>query len=153
MQIDELARQHHELSQMAAELLIAINAPEPRPVAALRWRLARALLAHLALEDSYLYPALMGSQEPSVAGVAASFREEMGQLAPMFRKYLAEWADLRIANEWPVFATETRTIISALRQRILYEDNTLYPVARAALQSISGVAAQNHTLDRGRNAA
>lgn len=153
MQIEELARQHRDLGNIAAELLHAVSAPEPRPVAAVRWRLARALLAHLALEDSYLYPALIGSNKSSISGLAASYRREMGDLAPMFRKYLAEWTELRIAKEWSLFAEETRQIISALSQRIAREDQKLYPAARTAFGLTEGTSELSRPTGGDRNAA
>ncbi|MDQ4419677.1 hemerythrin domain-containing protein [Sphingobium sp. DEHP117] len=153
MQIDELARQHRDLGNIAAELLHAVSAPEPRPVAAVRWRLARALLAHLALEDSYLYPALIGSNKSSVSGLAASYRREMGDLAPMFRNYLAEWTELRIAKEWSLFAEETRQILAALSQRIVREDQKLYPAARAALGVAENIPVRSSPGSQDRNAA
>ncbi len=153
MQIEELSRQHRELANIAAELLHAVSAPEPRPVAAVRWRLARTLLAHLALEDSYLYPALIGSNKSSVSGLAASYRREMGDLASIFRKYLAEWTELRIAKEWALFGEETRHILAALSKRIAREDQKLYPAARTAFGLADCEPVQNNPDGRDRNAA
>ena len=133
MQIKQLADEHEELERIAIELLKVIEASEPRPVAALRWRLARTLIAHLAVEDSWLYIAVIGSRDESAAETAIAFRDEMGDLATLFRAHMAEWTDFRIASEWTAFCEETRGILDALLHRIKRENEILYPLARVAL--------------------
>jgi hypothetical protein len=133
MNIATLAAQHDALSAIAGELLAQVNgSATPCPVAALRWRLARALLAHLAIEDSHLYPQMLESAEPTARTVARAFRDEMGDLATRFTRYMFDWPDMRVAAEWGGFRDETRAILAALAGRIARENERLYPLAPAA---------------------
>lgn len=141
MDISALRRQHDEIGLTGRLLRQAIsNDRLPRSVAALRWQLARQLMAHLALEDGILYPALERSLSDETRERAIALRKETGALADRFAIYLATWSDDRIAAEWPDFCVETRLILNALDARIERENRLLYPLAEA-------------TMDRHRSAA
>lgn len=131
MDIGSLRKQHDELESLARELLAIVgNMHQPRPVAALRWRLARLLIAHLAVEDRYLYPALL-NQNGEAQQVAGSFKAEMGGLAQEFTAYMTRWTDQNIARDWIAFSVETRGVLTALIRRIASENSRLYPLAPA----------------------
>lgn len=130
MDISVLREQHDALAANAQALLDQVSeAASPRPVAALRWKLARALIAHLALEDGYLYPDMLNGQNMEARMVARDFQGEMGDLAGRFTDYMARWSDDRIAGEWPRFCTETREVMAMLAERIARENERLYPLA------------------------
>ncbi len=132
MNIDELRGQHERIMRLAADLHRAVTQGEEiQPVAALRWLLARELIAHLALEDRLLYPSLLRSPDTETAGTAAHLKTEMGGLASEFTAYMARWNDLRVVREWPAFRSETRTILDKLADRIQRENQTLFPLADA----------------------
>jgi iron-sulfur cluster repair protein YtfE (RIC family) len=132
MNIEELRGQHGQIMQLAAELHRAVDQGDGvRPVAALRWRLARELIAHLAMEDRLLYPSMIRSRDAKVAGTATHLKAEMGGLASEFTAYMAAWSDLRVAREWEAFRSETRVVLDRLADRIRREDETLYPLADA----------------------
>jgi iron-sulfur cluster repair protein YtfE (RIC family) len=130
MNVEALRKQHEDIGALADQLSQAVSDPaERRPVAALRWRLARELIAHLAIEDRYLYPAMIARCGSEGAKVAARFRAEMGDLAERFTEYMAGWSDPRIAEDWPGFRDETRAILATLAHRIALENDALYPLA------------------------
>lgn len=130
MNIDELRGQHERIMRLAADLHRAVaQSDEIRPVAALRWQLARELIAHLALEDRLLYPSMIRSADAEVAKAAATLKAEMGSFAQEFTAYMARWNDLRVVREWAAFQTETRAILDTLAKRIQREDQALYPLA------------------------
>lgn len=131
MDVEGLRRQHDDIAAIAADLMRLVKtADEPRPVAALRWGLTRALLTHLAVEDRYLYPGMIAQGGTQGALVASRFQTEMGDLAERFTAYMTEWKDDRIAQDWAGFRAATRLILGALSRRIAHENETLYPLAR-----------------------
>ncbi|MDQ8756119.1 hemerythrin domain-containing protein [Sphingosinicella sp. LHD-64] len=132
MNVEDLRAQHEGIMRIAAELRTAVERGDKlQPVAALRWRLARELITHLAIEDRLFYPALMRSADAEAVRVAARLRDETGSFAADFTAYMARWNDLRVAREWEAFRTETKTILDALADRITREDQALYPLAEA----------------------
>lgn len=132
MDIGELRGQHERIMRLAAELHQAVDQGDGvRPVAALRWRLARELIAHLAMEDRLLYPSMIRSRDAKIAGTATHLKAEMGSFANEFTVYMAAWSDLRVAREWEAFRSETKAVLDRLADRIRREDETLYPLADA----------------------
>jgi len=143
MDISVLRAQHDALSAIAVELLEQVNGSEkPRPVGALRWKLARALIAHLAVEDGYLYPDMLSAADMEARRIAVAFQREMGDLAGRFTDYMARWTDERIAKEWLAFREETQAMMGALAARITCENERLYPLAPARWQESGQESAQ-----------
>jgi hypothetical protein len=136
LDIAQLRAQHDELEMIAGELTGAIMAGKIGAVAAIRWHLARALIEHLAIEDRWLYPRLIGTAPSAAADMAIRFKEEMGDLSSVFTVYMANWTADRINREWPKFRQETMNIIAALQKRIGNENNELYPIVMAQNQAI-----------------
>lgn len=146
MNVGELRAQHERIMRLAAELRRAVDrGGERQPVAALRWGLARELIAHLAIEDRLLYPNLLRSSDPAAASLAARFKSELGGLGEAFTAYMTQWTDSRIAREWEIFCGETRAILDALAERVARETESLYPLlddaAEQGLPAISGARA------------
>ncbi len=132
MDIEALKQQHDSISKSATALATAVSKSSYSPVAAIRWKLARELIAHLAIEDRWLYPMLIAGTEQKTAATARRFQDEMGGLAATFTNYMAKWSDQRIASEWPAYCAETRILVAALTNRIERENKELYPLARAS---------------------
>jgi iron-sulfur cluster repair protein YtfE (RIC family) len=135
MDFDVIRRQHDSISEHAAALAVAVSKPIYSPVAAIRWKLARELIAHLAVEDRWLYPALMAGMDKKASDTAKRFKDEMGGLAGTFTNYVAEWNDQRIAAEWKVYCDETKALLASLKNRILLENKELYPLATATCRT------------------
>jgi hypothetical protein len=130
MDIGELRRQHAEIGR-TAERLADLTARQDRPesVGAVRWQLARLLMTHLALEDRILYPGLLQAIDADVRAATTTLQLETGTLAERFSLYMTSWSDDRIAREWASFCGDTDRVLSALRNRIDREEDTLYPLA------------------------
>jgi hypothetical protein len=135
MDAEAIRIQHDSIAEHAAALAAAISQPTYTPVATIRWKLARELIGHLAVEDRLLYPALIGSVDQRTSTVARRFKEEMGGLSSTFTSYMREWTDQRITAEWSAFCSETRALLAALSNRIARENNELYPLANQAIKS------------------
>lgn len=140
MDIDALRAQHNELAELAHQLLAVIAREQPQKVAALRWRLARLLIAHLSVEDRYLYPAMIAQAGPAMP-VAKRFRGEMGGLATEFTAYLRRWTDQDIARQWAIFREDTQRLLNALIDRIRRENEELYPRAPVGWRGIGAAVA------------
>ena len=133
MDVTELRRQHDRIMDLAGELRAAVErGDELQPVAAIRWRLARELMAHLAVEDRLFYPAMVRSADMATSGMATRLRTEMGGLSEAFTAYMARWSDLRVAREWDAFREETKAMLADLAGRIKRENEALYTLAEAA---------------------
>jgi hypothetical protein len=132
MDIETIRLQHDSISEHAAALAAAVSKPDYSPVAAIRWKLARELIAHLAVEDRWLYPTLIASPDRKTADTAKRFKNEMGGLADAFTNYMGKWNDQRIVAEWPAYCAETKTLLAALTKRVRRENKDLYPLATAA---------------------
>lgn len=132
MNIAELRAQHDSIMAVADELRAAVgDISAPKPVSAIRWRLARLLLAHLAIEDGHFYPAMLGHSDQAAQEKARRFQKEMGKLSSAFSQYMAAWTDVQIAKDWPKFCMTTRDILAALERRVAQENAQLYPLAPA----------------------
>lgn len=138
MDIDELRRQHEAIIAVARKLATAVEDDTvPQPVAALRWKLARMLIAHLAVEDGYFYPAMLNSADQATRNTAARFQSETGALAAKFTQYMSTWTETQIAGQWPLFCKETRAILKALEKRVVQENEQRYPLAADALATFA----------------
>lgn len=152
MNVGELRAQHERIMRLAAELRRAVDRGEElQPVAALRWGLARELIAHLAIEDRLLYPSMLRSRDTATVDLATRFKSELGSLGDAFTTYMTQWSDSRIAREWEGFRRETRTILDLLAERVARENESLYPLiedaAEQGLPALSGartLAARPH---------
>lgn len=126
----DLSEEHALLEEICGELLRKMGSADgpTAELSAIRWRMSRVLLVHLAKEDKYLYPELERSGEPRISTIARRFFEEMGGLADQYRTYAAYWTAERMTVDWSGFVADTRKIVLTLRQRILREERHLYPL-------------------------
>ena len=124
-----------ELADIANQILHLLNPglPAMTELSALRWRLSRVLMVHLAREDGSLYPGLQRSPDAATRALAAQFEAQMGTLAQDYRDYTARWPAEAIGADWAGFRTDTRRVMLALKRRIQREEIELYP--RIAVRS------------------
>jgi hypothetical protein len=133
-QTDSFRRQHQEILGLVKELQPHIDVVSLRrdaaPVATGLQRLAAMLKAHLALEDSTLYPKLLAHADPAVAATARRYQQEMGGLQTAFSNYIERWPTASsIQHEPDLFLSQTQQIVAALLARVEREDGELYPMA------------------------
>ncbi len=130
---DDYRRQHEEILELAGRLSGCLheqelkdNAQEARNVLS---KLSGALKVHLAMEDNSLYPRLLASPDEKVRETAKQFIEEMGGIATAFNDYLKKWTvPAAIRSNPSQFMAETGEILTALRNRIVKENDVLYPI-------------------------
>ena len=118
---DILREQHAQLRVLLGELQrLGITGAEGRE----RLQQARqAMLSHLSLEDSRLYPALQA--HPSTAGLARQYASEMQQLTPALVAFFDTYRDCNA--DPPAFARSLDQLLAVLQQRISREEERLYP--------------------------
>jgi iron-sulfur cluster repair protein YtfE (RIC family) len=127
----QLRSEHAELVKIVKELKALIEGDAPPPAVALfdvRRRLSSVLIAHLKAEDWVLYPPLLSSADVRVAETARHFVDEMGGLAQAFTVYVERWDALSIESDWSRYQRESHGIIEALTNRIIRENQELYPL-------------------------
>jgi hemerythrin-like domain-containing protein len=122
---DILRDQHAQLYVLLDELQrLGLAGPEGRE----RLREARqAMVAHLALEDSRLYPALHA--HPSTSAVARRYAGEMQQLTPALLAFFDAYQEGDAEPE--AFSRSLAQLLAVLEQRISREEDRLYPAYEA----------------------
>lgn len=89
--------------------------------------LAGRLTIHLKLEDDYLYPELIKSENANTRALAEKFSREMGGLATTFMDYKNKFnTRSKIVDNKDAFRENTLIIIKALEERLQKEDTQLY---------------------------
>lgn len=95
-------------------------------------RLRTVLLAHLKLEDDWLYPRLLQSSNGIVRGKADRYRREMGGIRAQFEELWNAWkGEGAIAADFAGWQSEWRSVHQAIEARIRTEDDDLYLAAEA----------------------
>jgi len=131
---ETLMHEHDALDRLAEQLDRAIGeASGPStPALAARERLSTALIAHVAKEDSAIYPRLIGGNDASAAAAAQEVIHEFRDLMVDWIDYARDWDRDRALAEWDSFAAATRALLARLRGRIKRENELLYPLALRA---------------------
>lgn len=116
------------LREQHAQLYVLLDEVRRQGVACAegRARLRRAheaMLAHLTLEDSRLYPALRA--HPATAGLARRYAGEMQQLTPALLAFFDSYDEGSI--DPAAFGRSLDQLLLVLRQRIAREEDHLYP--------------------------
>jgi hypothetical protein len=123
--IDRLKQDHRHIAGLAAQVEACLAEKEP-PLERLgnaRWVLARALFAHIAAEDNFVYPRVEQAH-PEWAGRAGQGSKALRQ---QLHDHIARWGTPQILADWPGYrAAETR-LLSALRTRIALEEREIFP--------------------------
>jgi len=88
--------------------------------------LAGKLSIHLAMEDTSLYPRLGSHPEIELRNMAQSFAAEMAGIKQVFLDYNKKWSERAIADDFQAFATQTKAVLEALKNRNKRENTQLY---------------------------
>ncbi len=136
--LDEYRNQHREIEalfqELESHLAPAFVAAHAVAVQALLSRLSSKLGVHLALEDSFLYPAFFTHPDPDVGKAAHRYQDEMGGLMREFQGYYAKWHGAPALHGDPTgFIEATQSLLALVRKRIAAEDGHLYVLAERVL--------------------
>lgn len=132
-----LRRQHDAAVLLVEEAMVLIERPslastDHYRIGILIAKLTGLLRVHFALEDRTLYPLMIRSSHDEAADTAQVFQAEMGGLAQIYLDFAERWAtSVQIGSDFPRFREEARTVFAALGDRIVRENEQLYPLADA----------------------
>lgn len=131
---DNFKSQHKEIAEAVSGIERLLNpgalAQNAAEVTKLLILLSGKIAFHLGMEDKYLYPALQNSNDSNLKTLADEYIRDMGTLAKTFKDYVSAWSLPRSIQEKPEeFVKQTKTVFTALRQRIDREETKLYPLA------------------------
>ncbi|MCB9659563.1 MAG: hemerythrin domain-containing protein [Polyangiales bacterium] len=123
-------RQHHELGQLASELLAQASEPalEERAgeVSSVLSKLAGRIRVHAAMEDDALYPRLLEHDDAEVRALGERFQREFGGIYDAFLSFRERWTRDAIATDPEGFRLQARGVVNALGARIQAENSELY---------------------------
>jgi iron-sulfur cluster repair protein YtfE (RIC family) len=131
MSYERLIAEHALIDAALVRLQALVAAPEPDlPAVTIALAdLSGELSHHLAHEDSFLYPGLIGSHNAEARRVATRFVQDFEQLRRDWDLYLREWTAECIGEDWDAFGIETVNMIARLDQRVKAENALLYTEA------------------------
>lgn len=116
--------QHVSLQYIGEEIA---HAKAPNRALELLSRFRSVLLAHLRLEDAWLYPKLAVSSNPVVREKSVRYRREMGDLRSQFDSLWNRWSqEGAIAADFTGWQSEWRALARDLGKRVRAEDDDLY---------------------------
>ncbi|MCW2391102.1 DUF438 domain-containing protein [Sphingobium sp. B1D7B] len=127
-----------ELCQQVTSPATQRSGAEVGELIALRSKLNRILIRHLAKEDKHVYPALRASGNGRIATLASQYHAETGHLGDLWADLMKAWPDCRIFQEPEAFRAALRPALEALVDRIQREEQMLYP-AYLESQGLSGI--------------
>lgn len=128
----QTCRDHHTVLRYLSEEVGKER--QPAAIVALLRRLRTVLVAHLKLEDDWLYPRLAQSANGIVRGKAERYRHEMGSLRKDFDEMWARWSlEGAIGADFEIWQRHWNDFRDALERRIAIEDDDLYVAAEADL--------------------
>jgi GAF domain-containing protein len=126
----QTCRDHHVVLRYLADDL---SKPDGTPSgkSALLKRFRAVLLAHLKIEDDWLYPRLAVSDNAIVRGKAERYRNDMGGLRAQFEALCKKWSAEAIESDFDGWQNDWRLFAQMLSARIETEDHDLYVAAEA----------------------
>jgi len=130
MKTQNFRRQHEELTALVAEMIpllsiskIKDNSPK---IHSLMSQFSGKLKAHLSMEDTVLYPAILNSQHSAIAN---KYSNEMKTLKPAVEVFFRKYINIKTLEEKPQeFINELTQIVDILKKRIDAEHRELYPL-------------------------
>jgi len=130
-----LMREHSDLNRRAMRLERLMAPAAPPPIDEVMRQLQQfsdLLIAHLGVEEEFLYPYLLASNNPRIVRIARSIGPETGDMTSLWLGYRAKWTRGAVIRDWPAFRSATDDILGRLSRRIIRENRILFALADAA---------------------
>jgi GAF domain-containing protein len=126
----QTCRDHHTVLRYLGDEVS--NEVRPASVLPLLRRYRAVLVAHLKLEDEWLYPRLRESSNSIVRGKAERYHREMGGIRKQFGELWNRWSvENSIASDFAGWQQQWRLFRQGIEARIATEDDDLYVAAEA----------------------
>lgn len=127
--IETLHVQHQEIKRLVARVAAAADRSDVPAVCDAIDALGAALMAHLALEDAHLYPALTTAAEDTQlevpSRIARTYEHNMTTIGVALKAFIEKYSrDFSIAD----FRRDWLLVSQLLDDRIESEEATLYPL-------------------------
>lgn len=150
--LDGFRSRHVEIRDMIGDLQSLLQPeqltirPNAKTAYGLLCDLADMLKQHLAEEDRGLYPPLLIHEDPKVKSMAWNFISGERPLRRLFDDYHRRWLKECDFNFSEDFLSETLEILHLVEERIVREENQLFPKLEEIEQpGIPAVAARSGT--------
>ncbi len=131
MDIKSYLEQHKEAAALVGDLegQLSNAADNAEVIRGILVTLIGKLKFHVGMEDKFIYPKAIESNNDNLKSVATKMQQEMGQIGEVLDKYAMSWNSVdKIKSNPDVFVTETKEIIAALKSRIGAEEKDFYPL-------------------------
>lgn len=134
MSIDDLYAEHREMLVLADALIAIIDGPEPPggpELAQIRWKFASLIERHLKAEMPLINLPLRRVPDPQLHAELDEYDHDLTLLRAAFIQHNVRWNPAAVAAGWREYRTAAHTQIAALRQRMAWEEDRIYPRAAA----------------------
>jgi hemerythrin-like domain-containing protein len=128
---------HLELLRLAqaheARLAPALVRNHPDLYLAATQRLVASVKAHLSMENTILYPALLGAVDADIQLAAKGLEADLDELKTRLRQFSHHWTSaetIRLAPE--AFIQTSKDLLQTIRLRIDQEKARLFPLVERA---------------------
>jgi hemerythrin-like domain-containing protein len=133
MKTQNFRRQHDELVALVAEMTPLLSVSKikdnSQKIHSFISKFSGKLKAHLSMEDSILYPAILASAHSNIAN---KYSKEMTALKPAIETFFRKYINIKTLEENPQeFINELTQIVDILKKRIDAEHRELYPIYEA----------------------
>lgn len=131
MSYERLIDEHAQIDVVLERLRALVEAETP-DLPAVTIALSNAsseLTHHLAHEDSFIYPRMIGGESDVARDAATAFVSDFAALRDDWALYLSEWNAECIGSDWQTFRAATLTMIERLAKRVEAENTVLYAAA------------------------
>lgn len=119
--------QHDEIRRAGQALTEALATGDTAAIRKSLSHLSGVIEAHLSLEETSFYPALLKYADPEIRRIAKVYQESMAKLAAAYTAFRTRWLHLRAIDEdRSGFERELHEVWGALDRRIDLENKTLY---------------------------
>jgi hypothetical protein len=131
--IDNLKRQHRDLTRVTMEIVPALDvaelAADAAPVRRNLAALTGILKIHMAMEDRSFYPFLLEHRDVELRRLASQFLAERDEIQQRYQRYIDRWSPPGAIEGCPSpFIEETRAILMELGTRMVQEDKEFHPL-------------------------
>lgn len=131
--LDELKLQNQEISQLCDVLSVLMEQPalHNNPfVCELMTRFKEKVWVHLVFEDNTIYAALLHTGDDEITKTAKAFHDSAKEIKHRFSGFVRHWCSLPgTSSEHDMLKNESNEIFALIRNRIVYENEQIFPLA------------------------
>lgn len=129
--IERLIEDHELLDNLARDLIDIVRSPLPSAenAYALLRHLSASMNEHLNAENGFLYDQHYRAEPGRLQKEVEAFERDFRELDVEWSLYMNEWTLENISVDWRNFAHATLWVMTRFRDRLVQENDILYPLA------------------------